>query len=197
MVDVLYSIDVAVFHFINATIANPIFDTVMPWLTDLNKTLYGKVIAGALWILLFWKGGKRGRLVAILLIPLIALSDQLSSSVIKKIVSRPRPCHTAGDATIVAGIHLLVDCGSGFSFPSSHAVNNFAAASLFSYFYKKWTWAFALFAGLVALSRVSVGVHYPSDIFGGALIGILCAVLILGIWKMLCQRFPSLGINQP
>lgn len=196
MADILYSIDVAVFHFVNGAIANPFFDILMPFLTDLNRTLYGKIIACILWLLLIWKGGKRGRLVAILLIPLIVLSDQLSSSVIKKIFTRPRPCHTLSDVTIVTGIRLLVDCGSGFSFPSSHAVNNFAAASLFSIFYKKWTLAFIAFASLVGISRIYVGVHYPSDIVGGAMIGVLCAIIILGIWKMLGIRFPALEIDE-
>lgn len=194
MVDLFYSVDVAVFHFINGALGNPFFDLLMPFLTDLNKTLYGKLIAGALWLLLLWKGGKRGRIVAISLIPLIIFSDQLSSSVIKKIAMRPRPCHFLGDAPIVGGIRLLVDCGAGFSFPSSHAVNNFAAATLFSYFYKKWTWVFATFASIVALSRVFVGVHYPSDILGGAFIGVGCAVIILGVWTVLTRRFPQFGI---
>lgn len=195
--NVLYSIDVAVFHFINGTLANPVFDVVMPVLTDINKTLYGKVIAGLIWLLLIWKGGNRGRIVAILLVPLIFFSDQLSSSLIKKLVARPRPCHIIGETPVVANIRLLVDCGSGFSFPSSHAVNNFAAASLFAYFYRKWTWAFATFASVVALSRVWVGVHYPSDIVGGAVIGVLCAVMILALWTLLSHRYPVIGIDDP
>jgi undecaprenyl-diphosphatase len=196
MVDVLYTIDVAVFHFINGTLANPVFDAIMPVLSDLNLTLYGRIAASVLWFLLVWKGGKRGRIAALLLIPLIVFSDQLSSSIIKKLVCRPRPCHMIDSVPMVTGIRLLVDCGGGFSFPSSHAVNNFAAATLFSYFYRKWIWAFAAFAGLVSLSRVSVGVHYPSDILGGAVIGVLCAVIILLVWVSLAKRFPVIGIEK-
>lgn len=193
--DFLYSVDVWLFHFINGTLANPLFDAFMPVLTDLNKTTYGRIAAVVLWLLLIWKGGKRGRAAALLLVPLIFFSDQLSSSVIKTMIARPRPCHTVDGVQVVAGIRLLVDCGSGFSFPSSHAVNNFAAATTFSYFYRKFTWAFMLFAATVGLSRISVGVHYPSDIFGGAVTGVLCGVCFIAGWRFLVKKFPSLDVE--
>ena len=195
MSEIFISVDRSLFHFINWTLGNNVFDIVMPFLTDLNKTLLGKFLAGSIWVLLVWKGGKKGRLVAFFLIPLIVLSDQLSSSLVKKIITRPRPCHTIDGIRMVENIRLLVDCGSGFSFPSSHAVNNFAAASYFSYFYRRWTWAFFTFAALVALSRVFVGVHYPSDIVGGAIIGTACGALIIGIWKIMAKQYPVLQVK--
>lgn len=195
MAEVFISIDQFLFHLINWSLSNIVLDVVMPFLTDLNKTLFGRVLAGLLWILLVWKGGKKGRIVAFFLIPLIVLSDQSSSSLIKKIIARPRPCHTVDSIPILQNVRLLVDCGSGFSFPSSHAVNNFAAASYFSYFYRRWTLGFFFFAALVAFSRVYVGVHYPSDIVGGAVIGLACAAIIIGIWKMMAQWFSILQVS--
>lgn len=195
MADFLFSIDKAIFYFLNGTLGNPVFDVVMPFLTDLNKTLFGKLLAVSLWVLLMVKGGKKGRVVAVFLIPLIFLSDQMNSSLLKKLIERPRPCHEVDGTVVLANIRLLVDCGSGYSFPSSHAVNNIAAAAYFSYFYRKWTWAFFTFAGLVALSRVFVGVHYPSDIAGGALVGAVCAAVIIGIWKAAALRVPWLQIE--
>jgi len=197
-----YSIDLSVFHFFNATIANPLLDVVMPFLTDLNQTLFGRLLAAGIWILLVVKGTKKERVVAVMLVPLIVLTDQLSSSVIKNLVMRPRPCHEMDGMPIVANIRLLVDCGSGYSFPSGHAVNNIGAATYLSYFYRKWTWAFFTFGGLVAVSRIYVGVHYPSDTVGGAVIGAACAALVIVIWAWLAQRFqllnyPGSGIAQP
>jgi len=171
--EVLYGIDVAVFRFLNQTIANPVFDLLMPFLTDLNKQPIILFLVGAGLIALAVKGGVMGRTTVILLILTILLSDQLNSSVIKHLFTRIRPCHVLND------VHLLVGCGSGYSFPSSHAVNNFAVATVLSYFYRKWLWAFMTFAGVVAFSRVSVGVHYPFDILAGAVLGVVIGVLVL------------------
>jgi len=157
---------------------------VMPFLTDLNKKVPILVISGLVLVFWFVKGGKEVRLAILLLIPTILLSDQLSSSVVKFMVERPRPCH------VLAGVHLLVPCGSGYSFPSSHAVNNFAGALVLSYFMPRTTLWWFSFASTVAFSRVYVGVHYPTDVLGGAVIGLMCAVLILAIFEY-CRRFLS------
>jgi undecaprenyl-diphosphatase len=84
------------------------------------------------------------------------------------------------------------------SFPSSHAVNNFAAATLFSYYYRRWTWAFVTYASLVAVSRPYVGVHYPSDALGGAVIGILVCIVLLFLWLQIEKRImPATEQVQP
>ncbi len=176
MIEFLSSLDLSLFYFGNRTLQNPLFDLVMPFITDLNKKPVAFVIAAILWLLLLVKGGKQGRMAALLLIPTIALGDQLNSSFLKHLFERLRPCHTLPD------VHLLVSCGSGYSFPSSHAVNNFAAALVLSYFERKWTWAFFTFAGTVAFSRVYVGAHYPSDILAGAVVGLIAGLIILFLY---------------
>ena len=195
MIEWLYSIDRLVFYFCNQTLANPLFDAAMPFLTDLNKTWYGLGLFGLLWLLLMWKGGKKGRILGLLLVPLIFMSDQLSSVVIKNIFVRPRPCHELNGMPVLEHIRLLVDCGSGYSFPSSHAANNFAVSTLFSYYYRRWTWAFISFAAIIGFSRISVGVHYPSDVAGGALVGASCAAIIILLWKSISKEFTYLQIS--
>lgn len=167
MSEFLFGIDRWLFFFINHTMSNGLCDVLMPFLTNFNQMLGGKIFFLAIGILLLTLGGRTGRIVVIVLIFTIAISDQFSSSVIKPLVVRERPCRT------LEGVRLLVDCGSGKSFPSSHAVNMFAAAVVFSYGYRRWAWAFYSIAAVIAVSRVFVGVHYPSDILGGALIGFL------------------------
>jgi undecaprenyl-diphosphatase len=181
--DFFYSIDVAVFFFINHSLANPVFDLVMPFLTDLNKIRFGQALylAGGLWLVI--KGGRNGRITAVLLIVGIVVSDQLSSSLVKPLVGRIRPCRA------LEGVRLLVDCGGGLSFPSSHAVNNFCAAAILAAFYKPQRWIWFSFAALIAFTRPYVGVHYPSDIIGGAIIGAGCGMLIIVLWDAADRRF--------
>ncbi len=189
MTEFLYSIDRAVFLFINSGLANPVGDAVWPLITDYDRFLPVRIVLLGLWVWLLVRGGVRGRTAALLIIPLLFASDKLSSAVIKELVARPRPCHQIGGVPVVPGIHLLVDCGGGKSFPSSHAVNNFGVATLFTFYFRKWWWGFYLWACLVALSRVAVGVHYPSDILAGAAIGSAVALMVIGLWTLVQRRF--------
>jgi undecaprenyl-diphosphatase len=183
VLEFLYSIDVAIFFFINHTIVNPVFDVLLPFLTDMNKIKVVQIIvlAFVLWIII--KGNRTSRTVIGLLILTIIVSDQLSSTFIKPFVGRIRPCK------VLHGVRMLVDCGPGLSFPSSHAVNNFAGATVISSFYKKQKWFWYGLAFLVALSRPYVGVHYPSDILAGGIIGFTVAFIIVALWKFLDQHF--------
>jgi undecaprenyl-diphosphatase len=185
MIGWLEAIDRTVFIFINRTLSNPLGDFLWPLITDYDRFWPIRVLFIAAWLWLLVKGGKIGRTVALLVIPLVVLSDQLSSSVLKQLFDRARPCHTVNGIPIVPEVRLLVGCGSGRSFPSSHAVNNFAVATLFATYYRRWAWAFFSWAFVVALSRVAIGVHYPSDILGGALIGVILALGLVSLWRFL------------
>ena len=197
MIEALRSLDTMLFQFLNQTISNSIFDIIMPIITDWNKSWYGLCLFATLWILLMWQGGRKGRIVGLLLIILIVASDQLSAGLIKNLIARPRQCHTIGASMVVERVRLLVPCGSGYSFPSTHAVNSFAAAIFLSYYYRRWAWAFFSFALTVSLSRIIVGVHYPSDIVGGAIIGSIFGGLLILLWKMVERTYPSVAISPP
>ncbi len=194
MPEFFYAIDRWLFVLINERLANPVFDLLMPPFTDWNKTVIGWGIFVLLWLLLVIRGGKRGRIVGILVVLLVVASDLISSSMIKMIFERARPCHVINGAPVVPDIHLLVPCGGGYSFPSSHAVNNFALATFLSFYYRRWRWIFFTYAGLIAMSRVWVGVHYPSDIAAGAVIGALFAFLLKKLWEWVGRVAPVVAI---
>ncbi|MEG8947781.1 phosphatase PAP2 family protein [Rosettibacter firmus] len=168
MGEFFYQIDLAVFYFINHTLSNTLFDKFFVFITDVKNWFITYLI---LYLILIIKGGKRGRISSIILILLVITSDQLSSFYLKNLFARIRPCNVLND------VNLLVGCTNSFSFPSSHAVNNFAVALFFSKLFPKYKWILISVASLIALSRPYVGVHYPSDILGGAIIGIILGIL--------------------
>jgi len=178
MIDSLLKIDTFLFFFINNTLANPVLDWFMPFITRQENwyPAFLLIIIG-----LLWKGGRQGRIVVLLLIPVIVLSDQITSSLLKPLVDRTRPCQ-AYEA--LGTVRALIGVKTSPSFPSSHASNAFAAAMFFAIFYPKRKWIYFTVATLIALSRVYVGVHYPVDVTVGAVIGAFCAVLVYGSYQL-------------
>ena len=180
ILDLLQRLDTTVFYFINVTLQNPVFDWLMPFVTEKYNwfPVWGIVI-----ILLLWKGGWQGRYMVLLIIPVIFLSDQISSSVIKPLFQRTRPC------VALEGVHLLTGMKTSYSFTSSHAANFFATAAFFSYFYPRWKWLFFSLATLVGISRISVGVHYPFDVLGGAILGMACGWGVIYVWSRIADKY--------
>lgn len=116
--------------------------------------------------------GRKGFWWAAALLGLVAITDLVSSHVIKEVLFRPRPCR---DEVMAHQIRFLAKtCGMNGSFTSSHATNHFAIATFIYQTLKKtspwWGIAF-IWAGLISYAQVYVGVHYPFDILGGALLG--------------------------
>ncbi|PID88169.1 MAG: phosphatase PAP2 family protein [Bacteroidia bacterium] len=120
---------------------------------------------------------KQGLLFLSALISLIILTDQSSVHLFKNVFLRLRPCFSPSIETQVHCPHLP---GGRYGFISSHAANTFGFALLSSLILKKKTYSIFIFfwATLVSYSRIYLGVHYPGDIFCGALWGLFCAMLI-------------------
>lgn len=162
--------------FINHLVANPIWDRF--WVIITTQT-YWIVPLIVVWLLLIWKGGKRGRTAAILVVLAVGLSDVIGARVLKPGVGRLRPCYE------LENVRLLVSCGGRHSFPSGHAANTFAAAITFAYFYRRYAGLFVTFSQLVGFSRIVVGVHYPGDVLGGFILGGLIAASLLLLYERL------------
>ncbi len=170
--DSLYSIDVAVFRWVNEGWSCPPLDKFFSYITNYHhfEILILLLLAG----LLIW-GGKRGRWVVLALVITVTLTDQVSAHVFKGVFDRVRPCNA------LTGVLTPDDKPNSYSFPSSHATNMGGSMTLLALAYPPWAWLCALFAFLVGLSRVYLGVHYPSDVMGGWLLGMAIG---WGIWNV-------------
>ena len=167
MLSFLHSWDVGLFILINQKGQNYFFDWFMPFMTDLNNFIYVFPLL-AIWIL--WKERGNGIMTLVFLGLTLSVTDQFSSHLLKEWVGRVRPCHVLEQVRLVA-----TDCNTSYSFPSSHAVNIFAASYFLSHSLKRFAFVFYLIAALVAYSRVYIGIHYPLDNILGAGIGIVVA----------------------
>ena len=197
MLEALQRFDSILLGWCNSSLANPVFDFILPAITDIHKLWVGRIIFLSLWIFLIWRGGKRGRIVGLALVPLVLFADQLSSAGIKHLVMRSRPCWSESQALLVKPLRLLAECGGGYSFPSSHAVNHFAIATFLSFNFPQWRFWLFSYATIIAFSRVYCGVHYPSDVIVGAMIGTTCGFLFTVALTRLGKRFPQLSFDPP
>lgn len=180
MVESLIHMDKAVFRFFNTIIANPLFDWIMPIIT--NQNIWAVPMIIIIFSLLF-KGGRRGRIAVAIIIISVGLADAASAQILKPFFARLRPSHE-----LTEGIRILMGKGGQYGFVSSHAANVFAAAVVFGYFYPRYKSTYFIIAALVAFSRVYVGVHYPADIIFGALLGFGLAWAVLSLWVIIKMR---------
>ncbi len=171
MIDFLLQLDYQLFHLLNGVLHNFVFDALIPFWRE--KYFWAPLY---LFLLTFLAYNYRPNFWVIVLFAVltVVLADQLSSGIIKPWVNRLRPCN---DPNLLEMVRSLVPCGSGRSFVSSHATNHFAIAVYFiALFGKEYPWLLPVglfWAASIAYGQVYVGVHFPLDIIGGALLGIL------------------------
>ncbi len=168
MLESLQSIDPYLFHLINGWHPAVWIETLFVyWRT--KTTWVPLYLIFAVWII--YKYRLKGIWLLLWVIIAVTLADQISSHILKPWIARMRPCQVPLD-----GLLLRVQCGSGWSFPSAHATDHFALVGFFSFIRKTHNRSVFLplvvWATLVALAQVFVGVHYPSDILFGALLGL-------------------------
>jgi len=189
MQDYLMGLDGALFHLTNSVWTSPPLDALMPALS-----LAGNL--GAVWLVLLGAiaafGKNTGRRIA--LAGLVALAIGFASSeIIKEITMRPRPFAAH------PGVSLLVGAPHSYAFPSGHTTSAFAAAGGTILAAKRllgkvpaWGWGMLALAATIAYSRLYVGVHWPTDVAAGVVLGLASgwAAARLALRR---RRKPALG----
>jgi len=168
---VLLPIDLAVLRFFNITIANPFFVYFFAILCDFSIWRWPLIL---IVILLLWKGGPKGRWAVGMAVVTALVIDPSIYNLLKPLFGRLRPCHNPE----LDWVRTVTGCGGRYSFPSSHAANFFGISLAIVFFYKSARYYLFTIAALVAIGRVYLGVHYPSDVLAGAVYGIIIAICL-------------------
>lgn len=185
MIDYLNDIDTEVLLAINGL--HGTFQDAFWWLISAKWASVLLVLA-FVWILLH-QNRRHALLTLAMLVLAFVLADQISSGLIKHLVERLRPSQ---DPSLDNMIHIVNNYRGGkFGFVSSHAANSFAAATLIALIMRHRLVTISLFtwAMLQCYSRVYLGVHYPGDILGGMVVGILVGWLVWRLMRWLQRRF--------
>lgn len=174
------NLDKELFLWINHGLHNDFLNIIFTFITNRWNAIIPILL---LIIYLIYNEKKKSIYLILGLAITIGIADQLSSGVIKPLVGRLRPSKALSDVFYWSKSRgwLITDdthrYKSSFSFVSGHATNPFALATFMFFYNKKFIYFLLPLACMIAFSRIYIGVHYPADIIGGAMVGIFCGFL--------------------
>ena len=167
---------------INNQWTNPFFDFILPYFRDsvFWAPLYLFVV-----VFMMVNFGQKGMWWSLAFLGTVIMADTIGAKVFKEGFERLRPCN---DPDFYNNVRLLLKrCAGGYSFTSNHAANHFGLASFvvftFRSVFKSWIYLAYLWAFSVSYAQIYVGVHYPTDIMGGALLGFLSGAFFAWLFR--------------
>ncbi len=179
MVEMLTNLDGSILLWIQENLRVDVLDGFWKFVTSLAD-------GGIFWIVLgvIALVHKRTRPIGVTLLVALLINHVATNMVLKDVFQRPRPFVTFPE------ILPLIERPSSFSFPSGHTSTSFAAAFAIFFMLEKKRYAIPAFviAGMIAFSRMYVGVHYPGDILGGIIVGVVSAFVASRIVKGIRTR---------
>lgn len=167
----------AILLWIQESVRNPVLDSVMIFLTHLGDSGWIWIVA-AIILLIDKKTRKTGAATGLALV----FSLLINNMILKNVVARTRPYEQ------IEGLERLIEQQVDYSFPSGHSASSFAAAMvIFLCLPRRYGIPAIVLAGLIAVSRLYVGVHYPTDVFFGIISGCVCGYLACRVLRC-CSR---------
>ncbi len=194
--------DLSLLHQINTAWSHPVLDWLMPALSAIEAWLPLIIVVV---LLTAWRGGKRSRIMLLCLGIAVGIGDGVISNTLKKTIGRVRPRDAMADVIVrdlgtaspafmrlfETPVKRMSEPRSetrGKSFPSSHTVNMFAAATVIACFYRRAGMLMYLLAAAIAYSRIYCGAHWPSDIPPSMALGVLVGLGVVGVAKRISRR---------
>lgn len=182
--DFLYELDKSLLLLINRQWTAPWADAFFPAITDLHKSpIFVVFIILTLLSFFLWKYRKYGLMFFVGLLLALGTSDLVGNHVFKKNVARARPGDYLKEMVIVRSPY------GGYSFTSNHAANMFCLAKYVAEFFPQSRVVMYGAATLISYSRVYNGVHYPSDVVGGGILGWIMGWIYSILGKDLYNRW--------
>lgn len=162
------------------------------WMLYTNGLTWAPLAVAVAWCLFRRGGWRHALLMAVVIALMFLITDFLTASLIKPLVGRLRPSREPGVMELLSYVNDYR--GGRFSFPSNHACNGFASATMLALLFRRKFVIASAFIWAVGscYSRMYLGVHYPSDILTGAVIGVISAFSFHWLYRRCYQRVESL-----
>ena len=173
----MLNIEFAILDFIQKYMTSPIMDKVMVFITTLGNS-------GGLWIILsiILICSKRYRMTGIMMGVGLILSLVVGNIILKPAFARLRPFQ------VKEGVELLINAPRDFSFPSGHTLASAISAAILLFREKKLGLPALIVAILIAFSRLYLYVHFPTDVLGGAVFGVILGFISIKITENIITR---------
>lgn len=181
MLETVNAVDHQIFEWIQENLRNPALDQIITPLRDKHFwiPIYIFFIS-----YIFFNFKKEVWRILFYILVLATLSDQTSSSMLKKNIKRIRPCN---EEIYNMKYTPSIGCSAGFSFPSSHATNHAALSMFLILLLKDWKKSWKMILGIwpmiIGFAQIYIGVHFPMDVLFGFILGTFLAILVFYFYK--------------